>query len=355
MIKSIHICNFQSHKDSFIEFSKGLNIIKGSSHNGKSSIIRALKWCLENKPKGDGFKSSFASEKDDVKVTIVFTDGSTISRIKGKDNSYEIAKNGKTKVLKALGSGVPDEVLAISKMNELNLQSQGDGYFMLGDSPGKRAKDLNKIVGLEIIDESLKKINSQISTNNTILASVKEDIENIEIEISKYSNTEDILKMTNGIDYLYVSLSKTLTESGQISDLKNRVKQEQENIELIGNWLEVENGLIKIENIYNEYNVGKESRKILGDIVSDYNTEKENITIVSNWLKVEKELGDIEGLLVSNTEQRSELSNLKKIWNDISSHNKNKKDNEIKIKEIKKQLDKIGTCPLCNQPVGDWI
>lgn len=54
-IKSIEIENFQSHKYSKLDFSERLNVIVGPSDNGKSAIIRALKWVLFNEPKGTDF------------------------------------------------------------------------------------------------------------------------------------------------------------------------------------------------------------------------------------------------------------------------------------------------------------
>ena len=42
MIKKIIMKNFESHENSEIEFSGGLNLIIGQSNQGKSSIVRAL-------------------------------------------------------------------------------------------------------------------------------------------------------------------------------------------------------------------------------------------------------------------------------------------------------------------------
>ena len=42
MIKSVGIVNFQSHEETAIEFSPGLNVIAGGSDAGKSSILRAI-------------------------------------------------------------------------------------------------------------------------------------------------------------------------------------------------------------------------------------------------------------------------------------------------------------------------
>ena len=52
MITQLKLENFQCHKESVLDFSPGLNVICGSSNTGKSAIIRAIRWVLENRPQG---------------------------------------------------------------------------------------------------------------------------------------------------------------------------------------------------------------------------------------------------------------------------------------------------------------
>ena len=68
MIKSLKIENFQSHKDSYLEFSNGINIISGKSNNGKTAILRALNWVITNRPQGIAFKSTFSDKKEICRV-----------------------------------------------------------------------------------------------------------------------------------------------------------------------------------------------------------------------------------------------------------------------------------------------
>jgi len=46
MINSLTIQNFQSHKNTTLEFDNGINIIIGQSDSGKTAIIRALNWVI---------------------------------------------------------------------------------------------------------------------------------------------------------------------------------------------------------------------------------------------------------------------------------------------------------------------
>ena len=46
MIDKIKIENIQSHKNTELNLSNGINVIVGSSNNGKSAILRALYWAI---------------------------------------------------------------------------------------------------------------------------------------------------------------------------------------------------------------------------------------------------------------------------------------------------------------------
>ena len=59
MIQSLQINNFQSHKYSVMELHKGVNVIIGPSDSGKTTILRALRWLVWNRPSGDAFRSDW--------------------------------------------------------------------------------------------------------------------------------------------------------------------------------------------------------------------------------------------------------------------------------------------------------
>ena len=86
MIQTGVIRNFQSHKKSILNLSKGVNVIVGKTDSGKSAIIRALRWLFTNTPSGDAFRSW---DGGDTKVSATFYDmDKKITRIKGNKNAY---------------------------------------------------------------------------------------------------------------------------------------------------------------------------------------------------------------------------------------------------------------------------
>ena len=68
-IKKLDLINFQSHKFTSLELADGLNVIVGPSDNGKTSILRAIRWVLFNEPQG---MSMLRNNEDFVSVRIYF-------------------------------------------------------------------------------------------------------------------------------------------------------------------------------------------------------------------------------------------------------------------------------------------
>ena len=154
MLESILIKGFQKHRNLFIEFDPHITVFVGPNDAGKSSAIRALKWLCTNKPKGNSF-INWGKKKANV---ILNVDGHKIHRSKGTRNLYKV--DGKS--YRAFGSAPPDSVSTILSTTEANWQDQHDSIFQLSLSSGQIAKDLNKIINLEIIDRSLSKIASKV-------------------------------------------------------------------------------------------------------------------------------------------------------------------------------------------------
>ena len=92
MIKSVSIKNFKSHKDSTILLTSGVNSIFGDSDSGKSAIIKALYWCINNQPSGDSFINN---PKIPTIVAIELNNGTIIERerVREKDRNRERKKD----------------------------------------------------------------------------------------------------------------------------------------------------------------------------------------------------------------------------------------------------------------------
>jgi DNA repair exonuclease SbcCD ATPase subunit len=147
-IVSAKIRGFQSHEETTISFHPNLNCIIGATDSGKSSILRALRLVIENKPSGNSFiRNGF----DTASVEVSFSD-TTVSRNKGATNSYVI--DGE--VLKAFGQSVPDTVANKLRIDpDLSIQKQSSPYFLLGNTESERAKLVDSFCDISLASLSV--------------------------------------------------------------------------------------------------------------------------------------------------------------------------------------------------------
>jgi exonuclease SbcC len=155
MLERLQIKNFQKHELLRINCGQPIVAITGPSDIGKSSVLRAFRWLATNRPRGSGFLKHGADDTS-VKIRI---DGIDIERKKGKaGNTYKI--NGKQ--LEAFGTDVPEQILQILKLDDVNFQGQHDPQFWFSLTAGEVAKRLNNIVDLGLIDTTTSKLASML-------------------------------------------------------------------------------------------------------------------------------------------------------------------------------------------------
>ena len=349
MLKWIKIFNFQSHKKTKMVFSKGLNAITGSTHKGKSAIFRAIRWLVRNRPKGDGFRTF------DTKKTMVegkFLNTPIITRIKGKKNIYKVENINDS--FKAVKLNVPQEIKQILNMDDVNFQSQGDPYFMLKLSPGKRAEYLNKYVGLEIIDDSESIIKSDIKKLNTELNYIKKEKKEKISERKKYKNLK---KYEQQIDIINERLQVKHGLNKQINELKNtidEIQKLQEKIDNIDNWIKIE---IKRENVIELLSDLKKTDKKINTIRNikekiDSEIERQDHSI--KILKVEKRYKKINNQLFKLKEVEKFRLSLEKTLIRMEKAKNKKFEAMTKLIAFNTRINKIKVCPTCKQKVEKW-
>lgn len=148
MLERLQIRNFQRHKRLAIDFDPRTTTITGVTDSGKSSTMRAIKWACMNQPQGDahiriGAKGCSVRMRADGK-TVVRKRGGSINTYMIDDQEY-----------KAFGTGVPDPVADLLNVGPANFQGQHDAPFWFSDTAGQVSRNLNAVVNLDVIDDSL--------------------------------------------------------------------------------------------------------------------------------------------------------------------------------------------------------
>ena len=220
IIDNVCIENFQSHENTTIQFKDGLNAIIGKSNSGKTSILRAIRWALDNDPHGSDF---ITTGKEECKVTVNFTDGTQIVRKRTRTDAGEYTVIGKTvqpdgtvnmwnDTYKGFANNVPVEIANIHQMpkinltkdicTHLNMMSQLDGPFLVTESPQVKAAIIGRLTGTQIIDLGIKDTNKNILSNSKaikVYAKEKQEKEDELLAFSALPYHEQCLKFLKSI------------------------------------------------------------------------------------------------------------------------------------------------------------
>jgi len=333
MIKELLIRNFQAHEKFSAKLDPHITSFTGATDSGKSSIIRAIKWLVLNRPRGDSF---FRDEDEDAFVGIK-TDKGKVSRKRGKNvNNYTI--NGQ--VLEAFGTDVPEEVQQFLNMAELNFQFQFDAPYWFWISPGEVSKQLNEIVDLNIIDTTLGKLSNQVRLGKTTLMLSKENLDEIELKLYQLEFVEPMTKQYDKLEQMkikiddghnsFVSLDKEITNVRKYILQTNHLSS-------------AHSAGQKVLKIGNKYKKEVQLVETLTDIIQDL---KETSTLS------EMEIPNIDKLISITDEWKEKKDFHKKLYRCITEAKTErqiaclrKKELSFSEKELKKMIGQ--TCPLC--------
>lgn len=306
-IVEVGLKDFQSHKNTVVNFESGFNVIVGASDSGKTAIKRGIESVLYNKYVGAEYiregQKSFSNY-------VLFNDGLRITREKGGRglNRYLIEyPNGEKLELNNFGVKVPQEVLDAHGMylvelgkevDSLNCAYQLAGPFFLQNTSGERAAIIGSIAKTQIIDEAVSDTMSKHREQRKELKALQTTNKQIESELSTYNEWIDEAKiLLENIEKDYEELNKCIEKhtklNSTISSLENNevtasiqrniiemyndiYVQESKLLEIISKFNDVK----VLENKYNRLNLDIERKNDLEIKVKTYDGIDETIKYI---------------------------------------------------------------------------
>ena len=335
MIKEMLFKNFEIHKYFKVKLDPHITSLIGPSDIGKSSTLRGLEWLTTNKY--DGKADSFIQDESKPAFVGIKTDNGSVSRKKGKGiNIYKL--NGQ--VLEAFGAGVPDEVQEFLRMTKLNFQSQFDAPYWFHISPGEVSKQLNQIVDLEIIDNSLSKLKSKVGIKNTEVKLSQGRLNEAETILNQMAFMKPMMKEYMRLEKLELAVEK---KGSHINSLALSIKG-------------IERGALKAEALRKAHSGGSRLMKI-ANRWEDKAGEVENLSILvkdleKNMAVSEAVIPNIKPLIsITNkwVKAKQFCDGLSKHITEIISEKETGCQREKELSSKEKKLKKImgKTCPLC--------
>jgi len=292
MINSIQLLNFQAHKNTSIDFHEGVNLILGSSDNGKSSILRGINWVVNNQPKGN----SFIREGADETKIVIHSDTGVVERGRTTKDTGAYIVNGE----EFSKGDTPEEVFNLLQLQEINIQMQLDSYFLILDTPGNVSRYLNSITRLDKLTNAVGYLKKDLLARNRELVDVKKQIEDTEVYLN--SGVQDDLKDLEDIEKEVTEVQgKVNNLSQKLSNCREVVYTIKRNEMLLEREVDVKKAILLLRKCY----------KILiqvEELEDKHETNKKLVSSLRNYyININVGQAELEGLEREQTELIQEL------------------------------------------------
>lgn len=332
-LKEVIIENFQSHQLTRLQFGPELNVVVGPSDQGKSAIIRAIRWVLFNEPRGMEFIRVGSSE---ARVTLIWSDGSSLSRERGqRKNRYVLQRPGQDPVvLEGFGVEVPLEVRQLSGIEplqidkdtclNLHLGQQLEAPFLLeGSGIGQlRAKAIGRLSGVHIIDAAQSSLASEVRRLQQLENRLSGEKEQLELQLQAYQQLEEEqtrlqkvqeqVQLLEGLEQTRVELEKLLAEW---QDIQQRLSAGAEFIKKVSQGVAVRPQLAEAEQRAATY----EQLKLLS---RDWHQLQADLQALAEMMAATARVTDLrsrwEQMLALEENYRG-LARLEKAWRELET------------------------------------
>lgn len=229
--------------------SPGVNGIIGLSEAGKTNILRAINWLINNRPLGGRIKSKFDSRKTIVGVQTV--EGIEVVHTKeGSSSSYRLRLPGqKNQFFTTVKSSVPEEVLRVLSLGELNIQSQLAGPFLVGQSPPEVARTINRITKAERINEWIKRLNSKVNLYNVQRKAAQDKLSTADAKLKAYKGLDEVDAKIERLEKIRRKIIKLQERYDKVDDILAKVKDAQQAIKYNRRYKGMQPKLIRLQQI----------------------------------------------------------------------------------------------------------
>lgn len=356
MIRCLILNNFQAHQFSELELSEGVNIITGTSNSGKTSIVRALAWVMNNRPRGDGIIRKGTEESF---VAVVLDNAGVTRRRNKKFNGYEVDCKSQehTVKLEALGGDVPKEVSEVLNLTDINMQEQFSPYFLVMDSPGKVGQYINSITKLSELDQVISSIGSKIRATSSKKSSLTDELDQIDIEfaeVNKYNldlielklkeHTEYIaecVKLDSGKESLHVLITQLTEVEDKLAQIIPDITKPLADATILAT--EYQHKETCIESIAVDIAQYKEIAEALEQMPPDVSESLEEASqLAVKYNSLEEDVQELQSYIIAYKLYEKELVELQDSLSLL----------EINEKEI---LTSLTVCPSCGQDMDDKV
>ncbi len=222
MLERLRIQNYQCHADLKLVLGPGCTTICGNSDHGKSAALRALRWLCTGKPAGAAFIKHGAEQT----TVSLWVDGRRVTRRRGAaadagvytldTDTYRHPAN------------VPDAIQAVLQTGPGNFAGQHDGPYWFTDTAGAVSRNLNAIVDLGAIDDTLANLARAAAHAKTAVAVSGQRLVGAEATAAELSYVPRLLADLDKVGDLATKAVQTQQDALQLREAMAAVKRYQD-------------------------------------------------------------------------------------------------------------------------------
>lgn len=349
MFKSIQLHNFQSHLDSTVPLTEGINLITGTSDHGKSSILRAFKWCLFNQPfRDNGLKNDTVSETAPMAVTITLSDGTEITRHKDSvENKYVVSIFDEP--LKALGSDVPTEVFDIFNVTDVVLQEQHNPYFLLNEKSSSVAQAFNDMLGLQVMDSCVSIAKQELNTAKNAVKDIVSEVTRVNKEISDLPNIQELVDVESKLNTSFNNMNESKANIEVLASLLQAHLELTSTIDGVTPTITfINDSIFKLDRLKKRIELISNKIIVLERLIVTSKNLKEIIEHSSTSVDIDTLIGMSEEL----EKNKTNISRLQMLCDSYIQNTNNIASFDKEILECQAEITELMSgyteCPLCN-------
>jgi predicted ATP-dependent endonuclease of OLD family len=258
MISDLFIKNIQSHKETVLQFSKGVNAIVGLPNSGKTAILRSLLMLINNKPGGSQWFSYFAGDKGTMEVKATFDDKliQLIRHIRTTKKGEKVVDSSgyylDKESFEGMRSSVPDLVKQVVNMDDLNIHEQHDSPFLITGSGGEIARTINKITQVDEADEWVSQLTTRINKTKHSIDLINEDVKEKQIKAADLSYLDKLRPLVERLEGLENDINYLCNRKASLQKYAVNMENFERDISLMDHCLQAESLLSQAKTLYDE-------------------------------------------------------------------------------------------------------
>ncbi len=351
MIKAIYLQNFQSHRRTRIDFVPGVNAIIGDSNAGKSAILRGFRWIIKNRPTGASLVSYWNRDKrgypvESTLVGVETPEGKTIVRARDKEfNGYRIYHQGELVREMDAGTDVPEEILSMLNISEVNIQYQHDPQFLLTNTGGEVAQFFNRIIHLDLIDRLLSVTESRRRRYEAEKAAKTVRLKETEKELAALKWVEEagpLLERAQAYEERFMETRRKNVRLGELISMANEYKTILDSLKFIpvaeelATKIDISNGVIDARQTMIDR---------LRTLISTHDKYQADLGKILDTGKVQMIIEEIDTLNDKIDNQRSRWEGLSGLLSRYRQYTQDIANITKEVLSLEERLPDI--CPLC--------